>query len=116
VQAENVVLTPAGRVRPPILPPSRLYIDGTWRETEDGEDVPNPATEEVVGRAPVGSVTDAADALRAARRAFDSGPWPRLSPRERGARLGAFHQALARRTETWCRWWSPRRARRWRPP
>jgi aldehyde dehydrogenase (NAD+) len=98
VQAENVVLTPAGRVRPPILPPSRLYIDGTWRETEDGEDVPNPATEEVVGRAPVGSVTDAADALSAARRAFDTGPWPRLSPRERGTRLRAFHQALARRT------------------
>jgi aldehyde dehydrogenase (NAD+) len=98
MQAENVVLTPAGRVRPPILPPSMLYIDGRWRGTDGGEDVPNPATGEVVGRAPVGSPADATDAVRAARRAFDAGPWPRLSPQERGARVRAFHQALTRRT------------------
>src|SRR6185295_17805276 len=37
------------------------------------------------------------DAIAAARRAFDDGPWPHLPPRERSARLGAFHAALAER-------------------
>src|SRR4029077_17604434 len=74
-----------------------LYIDGDWRETGGAEDVPNPATGQVVGRAPVGSAADAADAVQAARRAFDDGPWSRVSARERATRLRAFHAALARR-------------------
>ena len=63
----------------------RLYIDGEWVDS-DGSDVIeviNPATEEIIGRVPQATRTDVARAIAAAREAFDSGPWPRMTPRER---------------------------------
>lgn len=57
-----------------------LFIDGRWVRPADGarEAVLNPATEEVIGQAPVGGKADAEAAVSAARAAFDKGPWPRL--------------------------------------
>jgi aminomuconate-semialdehyde/2-hydroxymuconate-6-semialdehyde dehydrogenase len=49
-------------------------------ETFDSID-PHDGT--VVSRAPRGTPEDAAAAVGAARRAFDAGPWPRMSPAER---------------------------------
>jgi aldehyde dehydrogenase (NAD+) len=91
-------LDAAGRVVPPDLPPARLFIDGRWRDGAGLDEIPNPATGAPVGKAPVGSEADAADAVTAARRAFDEGPWPRMQPRERAARLAAFADALRRQT------------------
>ena len=91
-------MAPTTRIEPPALPPARLYVDGAWRETARVDEVPNPATEERLGIAPVGSAADAADALSAARLAFDEGPWPRLPLHERAVRLQAFHAALERRS------------------
>src|SRR4051812_27058545 len=87
----------AGRLLPPDLPPARLFVDGRWRDGGGLDEIPNPATGEVLGRAPVGSVPDAVGAVAAARRAFDEGPWPQLRPRDRAARLAAFADALQRR-------------------
>ncbi|EFL00017.1 MULTISPECIES: aldehyde dehydrogenase family protein [Streptomyces] len=69
--------------------PRALFIDGTWREStgEATLDVVNPATEQVLATVPLGTVADARAAIAAARRAFDEGPWPRMSPRERGSVL-----------------------------
>jgi aldehyde dehydrogenase (NAD+) len=63
---------------------SQLYIDGQWVEPRDGATypVPNPATEEEIGRAADASSVDMADAIMAARRAFDTGPWPRMPARD----------------------------------
>ena len=59
----------------------KLYIDGTWTDASGGTfDVLNPATEEVVARAPNGTRADLERAIAAARRAFDEGPWPRTTP------------------------------------
>jgi betaine-aldehyde dehydrogenase len=46
--------------------------------------VVNPFDETVIGHAPDGTAADVHRAVRAARDAFDHGPWPRLSPAERG--------------------------------
>jgi aldehyde dehydrogenase (NAD+) len=43
----------------------------------------NPATNEVVTTFAVGTVADVDRAVAAARRAFDEGPWPRLTAKER---------------------------------
>jgi aldehyde dehydrogenase (NAD+) len=53
----------------------RMLIDG--RLVEPGRTFPslNPATGEVLGHAPEGTVADAEDAIAAARRAFDTGSW-----------------------------------------
>src|SRR5262249_57602049 len=44
----------------------------------------DPATEEEAGRAPEASLAQVGAAARAAREAFEHGPWSRLSGRERG--------------------------------
>jgi aldehyde dehydrogenase (NAD+) len=53
----------------------RMLIDG--RLVEPGRTFPslNPATGEVLGHAPEGTVADAEAAIAAARRAFDTGSW-----------------------------------------
>jgi len=67
----------------------RLYIDGSWVEASDGGtwEQSNPATNEVVSTFAVGSAADVDRAVRAARRAFDEGPWPTLHARDRKAIL-----------------------------
>jgi aldehyde dehydrogenase (NAD+) len=77
----------------------RLYIDGTWVDPSgDGVvDVINPATEEVIASVPEASIADVDRAVTSARRAFDEGPWPQMSPRERSDMLVRFVQAVADR-------------------
>jgi aldehyde dehydrogenase (NAD+) len=79
-----------------------LYIDGKWIDAASDEElaIVNPATELTIGQVPQASVADIDRAVDAARRAFDDGPWPRMSPRERSDVLQRFVQAIAdRRTE-----------------
>ena len=77
----------------------RLYVNGAWTDSEGEEilEVRNPATEEVIGAVPQGTASDVRRAIAAARRAFDEGPWPRLSPAERAKVLLRFAEALERR-------------------
>jgi aldehyde dehydrogenase (NAD+) len=81
------------------LTSSQLYIDGQWVDasSDAGLEVVNPATEAVIGQVAQASVPDIDRAVAAARRAFDEGPWPWLSPRERSDRLSRFVQTLADR-------------------
>jgi aldehyde dehydrogenase (NAD+) len=76
-----------------------LYIDGKWVDASSDEalDVINPATEEVITKVPQASVEDVDRAVAAARRAFEEGPWPRISPRERSDALLRFVQTIADR-------------------
>ena len=63
-----------------------LFIGGTWRPPLSGETYAtiNPATEEESARVGKGDERDVDLAVAAARKAFDSGPWPRMSAHERG--------------------------------
>jgi aldehyde dehydrogenase (NAD+) len=79
----------------------RLYIDGSWTDS-DGDSaltVLNPATEEVIGTVPEGTVGDVERAVAAARRAFDHGPWPAMSAGERAAAMLRFARGLERRAQ-----------------
>src|SRR5437764_488076 len=49
-------LDSAGRVAAPELPPAQLFIAGRWRDGVGLDEVPNPATGAVLGKAPVGVV------------------------------------------------------------
>ncbi len=79
----------------------KLYIDGAWADGGgEREDIINPATEAVIGHAPVGNAAAAEAAIAAAREAFDEGVWPRMSMAERSDYLRRMHAALdARRTQ-----------------
>jgi acyl-CoA reductase-like NAD-dependent aldehyde dehydrogenase len=50
----------------------------------------NPATEQVLGLAAEGDKADVDEAVKAARAAFEEGPWPRMSAQERAGYLRRF--------------------------
>jgi phenylacetaldehyde dehydrogenase len=66
--------------------PRQLFIDGQWCDAASGRtfETPNPATGETLARIAEGGEEDVDRAVRAARRAFEEGPWGRMSPSERG--------------------------------
>jgi aldehyde dehydrogenase (NAD+) len=70
----------------------RFYIGGEWIAPGRGRwlEVIDPATEEIFARAPLGRREDARRALSAARTAFDSGPWARLTRAQRAQALKRF--------------------------
>jgi len=74
-----------------------LYIGSGWVVPNDKEEVLNPATEDVIGLAPVGGVKECEHAIAAARHAFDHGPWPKMSFKERGQAMQRMHDVLQRR-------------------
>jgi len=73
--------------------PARLFINNEWVVplNDAKEDVINPATEEVLGYAPVGSEESVDEAISSAKNAFDNGPWPQLSMPERVAVMQKMH-------------------------
>jgi aldehyde dehydrogenase (NAD+) len=76
-----------------------MFIDGAWTadDTVGVIEVIDPATEEVIGSVPDAGLKATHAAIAAARRAFDDGPWPRTSPRERAAVLRRFAAILDER-------------------
>ncbi|HGH4336719.1 TPA: aldehyde dehydrogenase family protein [Pseudomonas aeruginosa] len=77
----------------------KLYIDGAWQAAGNHEAILNPASEAVIGQAPVGDLASAEAAICAARAAFDHGPWPLLGMAERAACMRRLHAALVARRE-----------------
>ncbi|WP_076590860.1 aldehyde dehydrogenase family protein [Herminiimonas arsenitoxidans] len=78
----------------------QLFIDGTWVSPSVGfEAIVNPATEEIIGEAPVGGKVEVDAAIAAARHAFDTGPWPRMSMDARIAVIRKFKAAIVSRSE-----------------
>ncbi|UQA62235.1 aldehyde dehydrogenase family protein [Polyangium aurulentum] len=76
--------------------PIRLLIDGAWVEAASGKTftVENPATGEVIARVAEGSSEDVDRAVKAARAAFESGPWANMAPTERGRLLWKLAELL----------------------
>jgi acyl-CoA reductase-like NAD-dependent aldehyde dehydrogenase len=64
---------------------SRLYIDGAFADARDGATFPtlDPATNETIAEVSAGGPADVDRAVTAARRAFDEGPWPRMTAAQR---------------------------------
>ncbi len=65
---------------------TKMLIDGKWRDSASGQtfETINPATEEVIAQVAEGDAADIDAAVKAARKAFDSGPWRRMDARDRG--------------------------------
>lgn len=66
-----------------------MWINGEWVYAEDGQtrSIINPCNQEVISVVAEGNRTDAQNAIKAARKAFDEGEWPRLPAPERGEKL-----------------------------
>lgn len=78
-----------------------MYIGGKWVEarTPDRIEVISPLTEAVIATVPAASRAEVDDAVTAARRAFDEGPWPKLPVEERIAAITRLRAVFERRRE-----------------
>ena len=63
-----------------------IFVAGKWQAPLSGETYTpiNPANEEPLAAVGKGDERDIDAAVAAARKAFDEGPWPKMSPHERG--------------------------------
>jgi aldehyde dehydrogenase (NAD+) len=75
-----------------------LYVGGQWvtPDKDESADVIEASTGLVLGRSAMASVNDVDSAVDAARQAL-SGPWARLTPKERAEQIVAFAAALKAR-------------------
>ncbi len=73
-----------------------MWIDGRFVPAESGQTFEsiNPYSGEPVARVPRGAQADIDKAVAAARRAFDEGPWPRMSGEERARILQAVAEKI----------------------
>ncbi len=64
----------------------RILINNEWNEAQSGKTFPvlNPSTEEKLADVAEGDQADVDRAVVAARRAFETGPWKKMSARDRG--------------------------------
>ncbi len=74
----------------------RLMINGEWVEAEEGEtfEVIDPATEEVVTHVARARASDVDKAVKAARAAFETGAWSKLTTSQRGQLVWKLGQLL----------------------
>ncbi len=81
--------------------PYKLYINGEFIAPESGEtfDIINPVTNEPFAKAYKAGIKEVEMAIDAARRAFDEGPWGKMSVKERSKLLLKAAQILDRRKE-----------------
>lgn len=79
----------------------KLFIGGELVDPlgRDVIEVVSPHTEQVIGRVPHACEGDVDRAVAAARRAFDEGPWPRMTVDERIAVITRIKDAFAARYE-----------------
>jgi len=79
----------------------KMLINGKWLDAASGKTFPtfNPATGEVLAMVAEGDSEDINQAVQAARRAFQDGPWSRLTSSERGRLLWKLADLLEANTE-----------------
>ncbi len=67
----------------------KLLIDGAWRDAQSGKTFAtvNPATGETLAQIAEADKADVDLAVKAARKAFDDGPWKKMSPKSRAGLL-----------------------------
>ena len=81
--------------------PGKLFIDGKWVDAVSGKtfETLNPATGKPLTTVAEGDRADIALAVRAARRALEQGPYPKMSPSERGKLLWRIGELILKHGE-----------------
>ena len=79
----------------------KLLIDGNWQTAASGKtfEVRNPADASVIAHVAEGDKADVELAVSAARRAFESGAWPKMTSSQRGQLLWKLAELLEKHTE-----------------
>jgi aminomuconate-semialdehyde/2-hydroxymuconate-6-semialdehyde dehydrogenase len=79
----------------------KMFIDGKYVDAASGQtfESRNPSTNEVIAKVAKGDASDADRAVRAARKAFDEGPWPKMPVAERSAILMKVGAGIKKRLD-----------------
>jgi phenylacetaldehyde dehydrogenase len=79
----------------------KMLINGKWVDSASGKTFPtyNPATGEVLSNVAEGDREDIDRAVKAARAAFEKGPWSKISPSERGRMMWRLADLIEKHTE-----------------
>jgi len=88
-------------VKPPQVKDQPLFIGGKWLDSVSGKTFPtlNPATGETICQVAEGDKADVDLAVKAARKAFEEGPWPKASAAERGRLLNKLADLIEKNKE-----------------
>ena len=91
----------------PLSNTGRFFIHGEWtKPTSDAViDVIDSATEQLYFQVPEAQPADMDLIIGAARRAFDRGPWPRMTHAERAGYLRAMADMLGARASDYSAIW-----------
>jgi acyl-CoA reductase-like NAD-dependent aldehyde dehydrogenase len=91
----------ADDVKAPIRHADRFFIGGQWVQPSSDATIKviDSGTEELFFSVAEAQAADISRAVEAAREAFDSGPWPRLTHAERAGILRSIGAQLARRSD-----------------
>jgi aldehyde dehydrogenase (NAD+) len=94
--AAATATAPAKRIQPPKVKDQPMFIGGKWVDSQSGKTFPtlNPATGETICQVAEGDKADIDLAVKAARKAFESGPWPKMAAAERGRLLYKLADAM----------------------
>ena len=81
--------------------PRKMFINNKWVDSASGKTFPsyNPASGEVLAQVAEGDREDINRAVKAARKAFESGPWPEMTASERGRLIWKLGDLLEERAE-----------------
>ena len=79
----------------------KMLINGKWVDSASGKTFPtyNPATGDVLSNVAEGDREDIDRAVKAARVAFEKGPWAKISPSERGRMMWRLADLIEKHTE-----------------
>lgn len=79
-----------------LKPETRMFIDGKFVDAKKGRkfETINPATGEVIASVARGDASDVDAAVKAARKAFKSGVWSRMAPRDRMSVMYKFAKLI----------------------
>src|SRR5262249_37871222 len=87
--------------RPRVKAEEPMFIGGKWVDSVSGKTFAtlNPATGEPICQVAEGDKADVDLAVKAARKAFDGGPWPKMNASERGRLLNKLADLIEKNRE-----------------
>jgi aldehyde dehydrogenase (NAD+) len=88
-------------VKPPKVKDQPLFIGGRWLDSVSGKTFPtiNPATGETICQVAEGDKADVDLAVKAARKAFEEGAWPKTNASDRGRLLNRLADLIEKNVE-----------------
>jgi aldehyde dehydrogenase (NAD+) len=84
----------------------KLYVGGEFVDAASGETIEShsPSTNEPIATVALGRAEDIDRAIAAARTAFDDGPWPGMTPAERGEAMQRVYEGILARQDELIEW------------